>query len=95
LAGRSNSSTPAIDGLVPEPQDSITKILLRVADAGISQTDMVALLASHSIAAGDHVDTSIPGTPFDTTPGVFDGQFFLEVSFTVNLSGITLMMRRG
>jgi manganese peroxidase len=57
----------------------------------VSQSDMVALLASHSIAAGDHVDPSIPGTPFDTTPGVFDGQFFLEVSFTVYQSGIRSM----
>jgi manganese peroxidase len=33
----------------------------------------------HSIAASDHVDPSIPGTPFDSTPGLFDTQFFVEV----------------
>ena len=32
----------------------------------------------HTIAAADHVDPSIPGTPFDSTPGVFDTQFFVE-----------------
>jgi manganese peroxidase len=32
----------------------------------------------HTVAAADHVDPSIPGTPFDSTPSVFDSQFFLE-----------------
>jgi hypothetical protein len=32
----------------------------------------------HSIAAADTVDTSIPGTPFDSTPGYFDTQFYVE-----------------
>ncbi|KAJ6528014.1 heme peroxidase, partial [Mycena sp. CBHHK59/15] len=40
---------------------------------------VVAILASHTIAAADHVDTSIPGTPFDSTPGIFDTQLFIEV----------------
>ena len=39
---------------------------------------LVALLASHSVAAADHVDPAIPGTPFDSTPSVFDSQFFVE-----------------
>jgi manganese peroxidase len=33
----------------------------------------------HTIAASDHVDPSIPGTPFDSTPSLFDTQFFVEV----------------
>jgi hypothetical protein len=33
---------------------------------------------SHSIAAA-HFDPSIPGAPFDSTPGTFDSQFFVEV----------------
>ncbi|KAF7359876.1 Peroxidase [Mycena venus] len=44
-------------------------------------TQVVALLASHSVAAADHVDptvSNIPGSPFDSTPGVFDTQFFIE-----------------
>ena len=32
----------------------------------------------HTIAAADHVDPSIPGTPFDSTPELFDSQFFIE-----------------
>jgi cytochrome c peroxidase len=36
------------------------------------------LLTRHSIAAADKVDDSVPGSPFDTTPDVFDNQFFVE-----------------
>lgn len=35
-------------------------------------------MASHSVGAADHVDPTIPDTPFDSTPGVFDSQFFVE-----------------
>jgi hypothetical protein len=34
---------------------------------------------SHSIAASKDIDPSAPGAPFDSTPGVFDTQFFVEV----------------
>ena len=34
---------------------------------------------SHSIAASKHIDPTTPGAPFDSTPGVFDTQFFVEV----------------
>ena len=33
----------------------------------------------HTIAAADHVDPSIPGTPFDSTPSSFDSQMFIEI----------------
>ena len=32
----------------------------------------------HTIAAADLVDPTIPGSPFDSTPEVFDTQFFVE-----------------
>jgi cytochrome c peroxidase len=69
-----------------------------MADAGgFTPTDVVALLASHSVAGADTVDptvnalttseiilwltfsSQIPGTPFDSTPSVFDTQVFIEV----------------
>ncbi|KAK7013749.1 peroxidase [Favolaschia claudopus] len=82
MMGRPNPTTPspAPDGLVPEPFDSVDKILARMADAGgFSPTDVVALLASHSVAGADTIDPTIPGTPFDSTPSVFDTQLFIEV----------------
>ncbi|KAJ7935917.1 manganese dependent peroxidase 1 [Mycena leptocephala] len=71
---------PGPDGLVPEPFDNVDVILARMKDAGgFSPTDVVALLASHSVAGADTVDPTIPGTPFDSTPSVFDTQVFIEV----------------
>ncbi|KAK7692872.1 Manganese peroxidase 3 [Cerrena zonata] len=77
--GRPNATAPAPDLTVPEPFDTVDSILARFADAGnFSPAEVVALLASHTIAAADHVDPTIPGTPFDSTPETFDTQFFVE-----------------
>ncbi|KAF8803274.1 manganese peroxidase 1 [Phlegmacium glaucopus] len=80
--GRPPPLAPAPDLTVPEPTDSVTAIIARFADAGFSVPEIVALLASHTIAAADKVDPTIPGTPFDSTVGVFDTQVFLEVLLT-------------
>ncbi|KAF7342476.1 Peroxidase [Mycena venus] len=66
LAGRFNFSFAAPDGLVPEPADSVDKIIARFADAGFSANEIVDLL----------------GSPFDSTPGQFDSQFFIETLLT-------------
>ncbi|KAL0955805.1 hypothetical protein HGRIS_002013 [Hohenbuehelia grisea] len=58
--------------------DSVDAIIARMGDAGFSPNEIVDLLASHSIAAQDNVDPTIPGTPFDSTPSSFDSQFFVE-----------------
>ncbi|KAF7800256.1 hypothetical protein EIP86_011503 [Pleurotus ostreatoroseus] len=72
LAGRPNATAPAIDGLIPEPQDSVTSILARFEDAGnFSPSEVVALLASHSIARADHVDPDLDAAPFDTVSDSF------------------------
>ncbi|KAF8798530.1 manganese peroxidase 1 [Phlegmacium glaucopus] len=80
--GRPPPLAPAPDLTVPEPTDSVSAIITRFADAGFSVHEIVALLASHTIAAADKVDPTIPGTPFDSTVGVFDTQVFLEVLLT-------------
>jgi cytochrome c peroxidase len=59
LAGRANISQPAPSGLVPEPFDSADKIIARFADAGFAPNEIVDLLASHTVAAQDHVDESV------------------------------------
>ncbi|KAF5391594.1 hypothetical protein D9757_002545 [Collybiopsis confluens] len=79
LAGRPNATAPAIDGLVPEPQDSVDEILARFQDAAnLDGEDIVSLLVSHTVARADHVDSDIAAAPFDSTPFTFDSQFFLE-----------------
>lgn len=64
--GRPPPKAPAPDLTVPEPTDSVTAILERFADAGFNADEVVALLSSHTVAAADVVDVTIPGTPFDS-----------------------------
>jgi len=77
--GRPAATAAAQDNLIPPPFDSADAILERMADAGFSPEEVVALLASHSIGAADFVDPTAPGSPFDSTPGSFDTQLFVEV----------------
>jgi cytochrome c peroxidase len=79
LFGRPPPKAASPPGLIPEPFDSIDTILARMGDAGFSAAEVVALLASHTVAASDGIETNFPGTPFDSTPGVFDTQLFIEV----------------
>ena len=56
LLGRKDATHPAADLTVPEPFDSVSKILARFEDAGgFTPAEVVALLASHTVAAADHV----------------------------------------
>ncbi|KAJ7455088.1 manganese peroxidase [Mycena latifolia] len=80
LAGRPNTTILPQPGLIPLPEDSVDKILARMADAGnFSPFEVVSLLSAHSIARADHVDPTINAAPFDSTPFVYDTQVFLEV----------------
>ncbi|KAJ7792784.1 heme peroxidase [Mycena olivaceomarginata] len=60
LAGRSNISTASPPDLVPDPFNPVDQIIARFADAGFTPNEIVDLLASHTIAAQDHVDPTIP-----------------------------------
>jgi len=78
MFGRKDATFGAPDGTVPEPFQNVDVILARMADAGLSAAETVALLASHSIAGADDVDPTKSGLPFDSTPSLFDTQFFVE-----------------
>ena len=59
--------------------DTVDKILARFFDAGgFDELEVVWFLIAHTIAAQNDVDPSIPRTPFDSTPTIFDGQFFID-----------------
>lgn len=79
--GRKDATRPAPDGLVPEPFDTLEDVFARLADASAGEFDEILtvwLLTAHTIAATDHLDPTIPGTPMDSTPHVWDTQFFIE-----------------
>lgn len=78
-AGRPAAKGPAADGLVSGPEDSADDMIARFSDAGFSADELVALLASHSVAAASTLDAAILGAPLDTTPQKFDTRFFNEV----------------
>ncbi|KAF9045417.1 manganese peroxidase [Panaeolus papilionaceus] len=84
MFGRPPPLAPAADLTVPEPTDTVDSIIARFADAGFSIEEGIALLSSHTVAAADEIDTTIPGTPFDSTPFTFDTQFFLETLLVGN-----------
>ncbi|KAJ4464513.1 manganese peroxidase [Lentinula edodes] len=47
LAGRPNATAPAVDGLIPEPQNTVDEILARFQDAAnLNAEDIVSLLVS-------------------------------------------------
>ncbi|THH04293.1 hypothetical protein EW145_g5632 [Phellinidium pouzarii] len=79
LAGRPNATFPVQQGTVPLPQDSSSKILARMGDAGLSPQDVINLLASHTVARSDTLVPNHQAVPFDSTPFTFDSQVFLEV----------------
>ncbi|KAF9268809.1 heme peroxidase [Marasmius fiardii PR-910] len=59
--------------------NTVSSILERFEEVSFSPNEVVALIASNSIAAADHVDEATTRRPFDSTPGVFDAQFFVEL----------------
>nr|CAA50060.1 peroxidase [Coprinopsis cinerea] len=78
LTGRSNSSQPSPPSLIPGPGNTVTAILDRMGDAGFSPDEVVDLLAAHSLASQEGLNSAIFRSPLDSTPQVFDTQFYIE-----------------
>ncbi|KAI8996671.1 lignin peroxidase isozyme [Trametes punicea] len=81
FVGRKDATQPAPDGLVPEPFHTPDQIFDRLADASQGEFDPILtvwLLTAHTVAAANDVDPTVPGSPFDSTPGLWDTQFFVE-----------------
>lgn len=73
--------------LISNPTDSAATIIERFGEVGFSPSDIVSLLASHSIAAADGLTGAAFAEPFDSTPASFDSQFFVETRLTSALPG--------
>ncbi|KAI5121583.1 hypothetical protein M0805_009454 [Coniferiporia weirii] len=87
LTGRPNPTGPAPDGTISLGSDSVDTILTRFGEVGFSPDEVVALLASHSVAALDGAAGAGHGLPFDSTPDKFDSQFFVETQLNTTLPG--------
>ncbi|KAH9483363.1 Versatile peroxidase VPL1 [Psilocybe cubensis] len=80
LLGRAPPKAASPPDLVPEPFDSIPKILQRFKEVGFSPAEVVAVVGgSHSVAGADDIVPNLEGVPFDQTPDVFDTQIFVDV----------------
>nr|WCB70295.1 lignin peroxidase LiP3 [Trametes hirsuta] len=81
FVGRKDATQPAPDGLVPEPFHTPDQIFDRLADASQGEFDPILtvwLLTAHTVAAANDVDPTKSGLPFDSTPNLWDTQFFIE-----------------
>ncbi|PPQ92148.1 hypothetical protein CVT25_008773 [Psilocybe cyanescens] len=78
--GRAPPKAASPPDLVPEPFDSVQKILQRFGELGFTTEEIVAVVGgSHSIAGADDVVPNLEGVPFDQTPDMFDTQIFVDV----------------
>ena len=59
LAGRPSNSQPSPPSLIPGPGNTVDAMLSRMADAGFSPEELVDLLAAHSLASQEGLNTAI------------------------------------
>ncbi|KAF3004816.1 hypothetical protein E8E13_003663 [Curvularia kusanoi] len=76
LVGRKDATQAAPTGLLPDVHDSADNLVQLFANKGISPHDLAALLGAHASAKQRFVDPSQAGKPLDTTPGVWDVEFY-------------------
>ncbi|OCH88715.1 heme peroxidase [Obba rivulosa] len=77
------SDTPQLEFLLGRPAGEQSSILAGFGGAGFAPAEAISLLSSlyliiphsHTVTAAEHVN---PGTPFDSTPFIFDSQVFTE-----------------
>ena len=76
FVGRKDSSVDALDGLLPDVNDSADNLIKLFEDKTIPPHDLVALLGAHSTSEQFFVDPTRKGAPQDGTPGVWDTLFY-------------------
>ena len=78
FVGRKDSSRPSPDGLLPDvhaPGDSLYALFQ---DKGFDAVDLAALIGAHTTSKQDFVDPTQFHAPQDTTPGIWDVNFYGE-----------------
>ncbi|PHH63505.1 hypothetical protein CDD81_5786 [Ophiocordyceps australis] len=88
FVGRKDSSVPAPEGNVPEATDSIDKLLSMFQDKTISPAGLVALVGAHTASQQFFFDPARAGAPQDTTPHIWDTDFYGNTLQEVAPNGI-------
>ncbi|KAJ4300732.1 hypothetical protein N0V90_002820 [Kalmusia sp. IMI 367209] len=74
--GRKDATGPAPTGKLPDVHDSADNLIALFERKGFSAHDLAALVGAHAAAKQRFVDPSQAGKPLDTTPGVWDVEFY-------------------
>jgi len=76
--GRREARNKAPNGLLPDVNDSVPKMLARFRDMGLDTRDTMALIGAHTTATQQFVDPSQAGKSQDSTPDIWDVKFYGE-----------------
>ncbi|KAF2681444.1 class II peroxidase [Lentithecium fluviatile CBS 122367] len=78
--GRTDSSTAAPNGLLPDVNAPAAELSQLFRDKGFDDVDLAALLGAHSTSNQFNFNTSADkvGLPQDSTPGVWDVKYYSE-----------------
>jgi catalase (peroxidase I) len=78
FVGRKDATQAAPMGLLPDANDSVETLIALFANKGLDADDLVALVGAHTTSKQRNFDTtpSNVGKPLDTTPGVWDVNFY-------------------
>jgi len=74
--GRQDATQAAPTGLLPDTNDSPDNLIALFERKGFTPHDLAALVGAHAAAKQRFVDPSQAGKPLDTTPGVWDVEFY-------------------
>lgn len=80
FVGRKDNANPSPDGLLPSPSDPVDQLISLFANKTISANQLVALVGAHTSSQQFLVDPARAGDPQDSTPGVWDTNFYGETT---------------
>jgi catalase (peroxidase I) len=78
FVGRPNRFTSDPKGLIPDTHSSAEQLIELFANKTINFKDLIALIGAHTTAQQFFVDPSKAGQPLDSTPGVWDVEFYRQ-----------------
>ncbi|KAJ4990785.1 peroxidase [Stagonosporopsis vannaccii] len=76
FVGRKDATKAAPTGLLPDVNDSADNLIALFQRKGFSAHDLAALVGAHATAKQRFVDPAQAEKPLDTTPGVWDVEFY-------------------
>jgi L-ascorbate peroxidase len=76
FVGRKDATKAAPTGLLPDVNDTPDNLIALFERKGFSAHDLAALVGAHAAAKQRFVEPKKAGFPLDTTPGIWDVEFY-------------------